>query len=548
VNREATHFGANLNLGLAALELKRHADALAALRTALAQRPEDAKTAAALAQAAQSLGDHESAYAVLAPLCARFPEDAGLAFAMGVAAARTARPLAVVTALRRVLAAPNPPRDTRLVLASALLDLGEVPASLAESDALLAQVPEYREAASNRLIAMQHLPGIDNARVYQAHVDWVTQYLPNAAHVAATSERPARHRLTVGFVSPRFHQGPVATFLLPVLRALDRTQFRVVLVSCSDYADANTERLRGLADEYIAAHAMDDAALHATIARAGVDVLMDLAGHAPANRLALFPRRAAPLQVSWLDYFCTTGLAAIDVFFSDAALTPEDSTQRYAERLVRLPRGRLCYAPPADAPEPTPRAHDGVLRLGSFNRLSKLNADVAQTWSAILRALPRATLTLKADGLQHADIRDWVYATRFAPHGIERERLAFQPFGSYADTLRAYAALDIALDPFPFSGCATSCDALWMGVPVVTLAGETLVSRQSASLLHACGLDALVADNPGRYTEITVALARDDAGRAALRRELRARAHAGFGDAAAFTRAFEAAIWQAWRA
>jgi predicted O-linked N-acetylglucosamine transferase (SPINDLY family) len=545
--REPQHFGANLNLGLAALALGQHRDALASLRVAQSQRPEDAKTALALAQAAQALGDHDAAYAALQLASAAAPEDTELAFALGAAASRSARPLTAVAALRRALAAPNAPRDTRLLLASALLDLGDAQASVRESDALLAQAPEYREAASNRLIALQHVPGMDNSRLIQAHRDWVARFLPEDAVAMPAAPRGARERLTLGFVSPRFHQGPVATFLAPVLQHLDRARFRVVLLACSAYADADTARLRDLADEFIAAHTLDDAALRDAIAAAGVDVLFDLAGHAPANRLALFARRAAPLQISWLDYFCTTGLERIDAFFSDAVLTPEHSTQRYSERLVRLPRGRLCYAPPANAPAPTARADDGTLRLGSFNRLSKLNAAVAQTWSAILRALPHATLTLKADGLQHAEVRDWVYVTRFAPHGIARDRLLFQSFGTYADTLRAYADIDIALDPFPFSGCATSCDALWMGVPVITLAGETLVARQSASLLDACGLRGLIADTPEQYVDLAVSLGRDGAQRAAWRTPLRERARIGFANAAAYTRAFEAAIWAAWQ-
>jgi protein O-GlcNAc transferase len=236
-------------------------------------------------------------------------------------------------------------------------------------------------------------------------------------------------------------------------------------------------------------------------------------------------QRVAPLQVSWLDWFDTTAVPAMDAWISDSWLTPEDSTQRYTERVLRLPSGRFCYAPPADAPPAAHTGGDGIV-FASFNRLAKLNADVVAAWSSILVRTPGSSLQLGARLLDEPQTRAHTLE-RFAAHGIAANRLVLHGQRSYADLLASYRGVDIALDPSPFSGCTTTCDALFMGCAVIALPGETFVSRQSASLLWRIGKDEWVAQSREDYIEraigAAVAVRKLRAGREALRETVRAR-------------------------
>ena len=544
--RDPVHFGALYNLALAADE---PATGRARARRSNARwrpgpaTPRQRQPCCAYSTAAATW---QPRWRCVARATRDHPGDPQLALDWGRACHRAGR-LAEALDVLALAAAPTDASDDALLQhAVAALDLGEVDDSLRAYDRLLARRPDYAEADSNRLIALQHRADAEPVALHAAHRAWASRHAPDAlqqALPAAAGSSPRR----LGFMSPRLHEGPVATFLEPLLRELDRTRFEVRLYSGSAHVDAASARLRGLADGWCEAWRLDDAALVDRLRADRIDVLFELSGHAPAHRLRALARRAAPVQVCWLDYFCTTGLAAIDWYYSDAGLSPEGGPQRYSERLLRLPAGRLCYLPPADAP-PVAVRPPRPLRLGSFNRLSKLNDEVAAAWSHILAALPGSVLRLKAHGLDDPRTRAWVHARRFAPHGIGPERLEFEGHGSHGEAMAAWNAVDVALDPFPFSGCATTCDALWMGVPVVTRAGATLLSRQSAALLGQAGLQELVAQDWDDYVRLAVELGRDAPRRAQLHAGLRERARAGFADAPRFARAFEDAIESCWRA
>ena len=521
---------------LAAIELARrqwHPAQLAA-RAALAIDPAHRGARINLGLAAESGGDAETALAALAGI----EDDVRALLARGRAAASLGRLVLAERTLERVLALEPTLHEARLLLATVLLDRGAPERSVAQSETLLAQVPGWAEARSNYLIALQHVPGIGAERLYREHRTWAERHGDIARERRASRGGPP---LRLGFVSPRFHAGPVATFLLPLLRAIDRTRFTCFLYAGSRHVDAATSELRALADGWHEAWTLDDDALAARIAGDDIDVLFDLSGHAPANRLRALSRRLAPVQACWLDYFCTTGLDAIDWYLSDPVLTPDASPQHFSERVLRLARGRLCYEPLAASPDVAPR-EPGPVRFASYNRLAKLNAEVIETWSAILRAVPDATLRLRGSGLDDAETARWLVHERFGAHAIAPGRIELQGFGTHVDTLASYADVDVALDPFPFSGCATTCDALWMGVPVVTLAGETLVSRQSASLLESASLGELATLSRDDYVATAVRLAGDVELRLRLRQELRDRVCAGFADADAFAREFERAV------
>lgn len=404
----------------------------------------------------------------------------------------------------RALALRPGARAPREIRATALVDRGDVETGLDLYRELLRE--PNADTAARHLVLMHYDPRQDNEGLFAAHRDFARRHVPAfGAPFVAKRALAADQTLRVGWLSPRFDEGPVASFLSGLLGAFDRARHRHLLVALQPMQGATATRLQTLADEWIDASRLDDESLLRHLRELDLDVLVDLAGHSTWNRARVVAQRVAPLQVAWLDWFDTTALPAMDAWLSDAWLTPEGSSQRYSERLLRLPSGRFCYTPPASSPSPD-YAGDGRVRFAAFNRLAKLNDAVVATWAETLRRVPQAELELGTHLLDDAATREHTFA-RFARHGIARECLHLFGRRSYADLLEAYRRVDIALDPFPFSGCTTTCDALWMGVPTISLPGETFVSRQSASLLWRLGRDEWVVRDRAHYVECAVALA-----------------------------------------
>jgi len=253
-------------------------------------------------------------------------------------------------------------------------------------------------------------------------------------------------------------------------------------------------------------------------------VLFDLAGHTAYHRLLTFARKPAPLQISWIGYEGATGLTAIDYLLADRYVSPETAEPSDPTRVLRMPHGYLCYDPPAEAPPvaPPPSLAKGHATFGSFNNLAKINPAVVAVWAKILRRAPTARLILKYRGLGDVTVRRR-YLELFAAHGVEPPRLELQPPSAYAELLAAYHQIDVALDPFPFSGSVTTCEALWMGVPVITCPAETFASRHSLSHLSNVGLTETIAHDLDEYVEMAVSWASDGPRLAGLRAGLRER-------------------------
>jgi predicted O-linked N-acetylglucosamine transferase (SPINDLY family) len=291
----------------------------------------------------------------------------------------------------------------------------------------------------------------------------------------------------------------------------------------------------------------DDAAL-ALILNDGIDILVDLSGHTAKNRLPLFAQRAAPIQVSWLGYFGTTGLRAMDYLLMDQWAVPIGEEHGYVESIVRLPHGRFCYAPPDYAPLPVdpPSLRRGYVTFGSFNNIAKVGPDVIAMWADVLAANPSSRLLLKWKTLDDETVRSSVSAA-FAAAGVAEGRLELRGFSPHSDMLAQYGDIDIALDPFPFGGGLTSCEALWMGAPVLTMPGDRPASRQTAGFLAAIGLSNCVVRSPAEYVRLAAALAADHTRLAALRRALRpAMAASPLCNGALFTSTLETAFRQMW--
>lgn len=470
----------------------------------------------------------------------RHPDDYQAALALASALHGLGRPSEALPWCERAHASRPLERQPIEIRATALIDRGDVEQGLALYREVLART-EDAETLARYLVLMHYGPDQDNRTLFETLSTFAERHLRTfATPFVSSRDNDPRRALRVGWLSPRFAAGPVASFLPALLAAFDRTGHRHLLIALQSTRDEATQRLQALADEWFDLSGLDDRALLQRLRALELDVVIDLAGHSTANRIAVVAQRVAPLQVSWLDWFDTTAVPAMDAWISDAWLTPDNSTQRYTEHVVRLPSGRFCYTPPNDAPS-TQHAGGDAIVFASFNRLAKLNADVVATWSAILQRIPGSRLHLGARLLDDPGTRAHTLE-RFAAHGIDADRLVLNGQRSYADLLDAYRSVDIALDPFPFSGCTTTCDALFMGCAVVTLPGETFVSRQSASLLWRLRTDEWVARDRDDYIERAVAAGEHvrelRTGREALRESVRTR----LCDAASQARDFAAAL------
>ena len=362
---------------------------------------------------------------------------------------------------------------------------------------------------------------------------------------AKAAARPRATRLRIGYLSPDVCAHSVAFFFEPVLARHDRESFEVHCFSTGPQRDAVTQRLRALAEHWHDVHALDDADLFAVIARADLDILVDLAGHTLDARPGVLAMRPAPLQVTWLGYPGTTGLAQVDYRFSDAIADPPGTADAHCvERLWRLDPVFCCYLP---EPQPLPQrcAQRAGVTFGCYNNPRKLSDRVIDVWSRLLVAVPDARLVLKGHGFEHEGPRAAVLG-RFAACGADPQRIDLRPQQpARAAHLASYADIDIALDPFPYNGTTTTMEALWMGVPVVALAGDRHAARVSATLLHAAGFPELIASSESGYVEIACALASDRERRQHLHARLRpALERSPLLDHAGFVRGLEAAYRQ----
>ena len=429
-------------------------------------------------------------------------------------------------------------------------DLGLLDEALAAFAQAAELRPDLHAAHSNRLYALNFHPACTPGQIFDAHRAWAAQHADSLAAAPSPSvvHDPSR-RLRVGYVSPFFRDHALNFFAEPFIGAHDRAAFEITCYSDVTAPDAVTARLRAAVGHWRSTAGLSDAALAERIRADGIDILVDLSGHMGTNRLLAFARRPAPVQVTYLGYQATTGLAAMDYRLTDAHADPPGATEAWhTETLVRLPGAFFCYQPPAEAPPVVdpPCLKRKAITFGSFNLFAKVTPDVLAVWAAILRRVPGARLQLLVPDA--ASLRRRVVGI-MAGHGVGEKRLDFVPRSPRKEYLRRFQTVDIALDPFPFNGHTTSCDALWMGVPVVMLAGQSYVQRYGGSALVHLDLPDLLADSTASYIETAVRWAADPARLALLRRTLRERMRASIlCDAPAFTRHLEAAYREMWRA
>ena len=452
---------------------------------------------------------------------------------------------------RRAQANDPQHRLTPICLGDLELRLGDVDAAIASLDGWLAERHADPVALSNRMMAAQYAPGVTVEVLRRLHQRWEDAIgAPlRATWQAHPNRKDPERRLRVGLVSADFRAHPVGYFILPGLENIDAEQFEIACYSDAPLADNITTRFRARATVWRDTFGLDNARLADHIRDDQVDILIDLAGHTTGTRLAMFARKPAPVQLSWAGYFGTTGAAAIDGLIVDPTLIRPGEETLYRETIWRMPDGYLCYAPPTDAPDITPRETAETLALAAFHNPAKINRGVVALWARVLQAVAprpvelRLTYALYDDPDVAARLRGW-----FAEHGIGPEQIRLSgalPLGAY---LSALGACDIGLDPFPYSGGAITMDALWMGVPTITLPGETVASRHSATHLHAAGLDEFIASDADDYVARVLALADDPTRLAEVKAGLRARVAASpLCDARRFGQGLNGLLRAAWR-
>ncbi|WP_374444298.1 tetratricopeptide repeat protein [Stella sp.] len=436
-------------------------------------------------------------------------------------------------------------------LAQALVAAGEIAEGLAAFDRAERLAPADAALAGNRLLALHYDPGRSPAAIAAEHRRWGERHVRPAPPLRHLNPPDPDRPLRIGFVSPDFCRHPIGWFVTGPLAHRDRARFHVTAYSSRRAEDDLTAAIRGLVDRWRPVAGLDDGALAAQVRSDGIDILVDLAGHTMGNRLGAFARRPAPVQATWLGWIDTTGHPAIDWCIADRIEAPPGEEDRFTERVIRLEGGAMCYAPPADAPATVapPLTRGAAPTFGCFNNLSKVNARVVALWARLLAAVPAARLLLKSKALGDPAVAG-AMAARFAAHGIDGDRLILEGRSPHGEMLARYGDVDVALDPFPYSGGLTTVEALWMGVPVVTLAGDRMVARQTAGFLDTLGRTEWIAPSGDAYVATAAALVADRAGLSAARAGQRARmAATPLVDGARFTPMLEAAfraMWQDW--
>ncbi len=438
-------------------------------------------------------------------------------------------------------------------LGTSLQRLGRMEEAIEAFQKSLSARPNYQMAHSNLLLCMNYIPRFGPADIYEESVRWNERHgtPPAESHQPHANSRDPERRLRIGYISPDFRTHSVAYFFEPLLSALDRRAVEVFCYADVVRPDRTTGRLRSLADVWRSVVGMRNDEIIEQIRRDGIDILVDLSGHTSQNRLLIFAAKPAPIQATWLGYPNTTGLTAIDYRITDEIADPETDDRYYSESLVRLPEGFLCYGPPLDAPavaRTNPAATAGSVTFGSFNNLAKVTKQVIQTWARVLAAVPDSRMLVKQVYMSEEGAGEELLAA-FEAEGIDPARVEIRSrIPSKQKHLALYGKVDVALDPFPYNGTTTTCEALWMGVPVVTLRGDRHSGRVGASLLERVGLSDLVAGDPEGYVAIASELARDAERLGRLRETLRDRMQrSSLCDAEGFAHHMEAAFREMWR-
>ncbi|MBW8001494.1 MAG: tetratricopeptide repeat protein [Planctomycetes bacterium] len=433
-----------------------------------------------------------------------------------------------------------------------LICTGEVKEGVTFLQRAAEKLPQNAQIHSILLFHLHQLSTFEPERLFAEHKKWGQTFAPlKRAKTSHSNDRNPDRRLRVGYISPDFRRTSVAYFFESLLDGHDGQVVETYGYGNVEFPDSVTERLQGKFNCYHNIYGIDDKQVVELIESDEIDILVDLAGHTGNNRLLVMSYKPAPIQVTWLGYPDTTGVEAIDYRLTDVLADPAKLQKYYTEKLVCLPDGFLCYRPAdfASAVAPLPAEKNGFITFGSFNNNCKMNKVVIGLWAKILKETQNSRLLLKFKGGNDEQIRQR-YHQQFRELGIEKEKVLIYGWGRPDEHLKLYDHVDIALDTYPYNGTTTTCEALWMGVPVVSLVGQYHASRVGLSILSRVGLEFFAASNPEEYVSKTIALASNIQSLAQIRTSMRARiANSGLCYAKGFARNLEAAyrkMWHRW--
>ncbi|MBM3600420.1 MAG: tetratricopeptide repeat protein [Alphaproteobacteria bacterium] len=571
-------------LGLLRLDTGSDSLALASLLRVVALAPNDVRAHVNLAAVRRRAGELESALHQYELALALAPDDVATLLATG-ALCNTLRLYArAVPRLRRAVSLEPHSAAAAAGLGATLLALSQIDAGMAAVQRAIALDPSqagfhndlaislqahgdlvaaavwYRRALdldpglsaahTNLLSCLNYDAGQTCESLFAAYRDWERR------HASALYAEVPRHdnvpdperRLRIGYLSADFRANPIGFNIEGLIAQHDDAQFEVFCYAHAPYEDEITRQFRSLVPAWRPIHELSDREAAAAIRRDGIDILVSLGGHTGANRILICARKPAPIQASYGD-LTTTGLATMDYWMTDPVLHPPGTRELFTEELLHLPLLVVHRPRAAAAPTLVPSLAAGHVTFGSFNSPAKITAPTVALWSRVLHAVPRAVLMLHFFDVYASPSVRARFIAMFARHGIGADRLLFE--GGVLDhqgQAELYARVDVALDTFPFTGCTTTFEALWMGVPVVTLAGERWLGRMSAGILVPAGLPELVGDHADAFVEIAVGLARDERRRIDLRAGLRERVlRSPLCDHVAYARSVEAAYRRIWR-
>lgn len=529
-------------------------EAVAGYRRALVLAPGDGRICLNLGAVLSWMGNSEEALTLFERATQLIPQVSQGWYNLGNAHYRRGALAEAEVALWHALSlaggAQDPAFVSSLIGAQALVlqGLGEIGRATEFLREAACHFPAHEDECRRlALLSLSGDPRAGGAQLLIQHLDWAERFadpltLRAPKHVINPSKRPLR----VGYVSGDLREHAVATFLEPILESHDRERFEIWCFDNSAQADSTTTRLKTLVRHWRSIRDLDDGTAEQQVRAAGIDVLVDLSGHTAGNRLGLFARRPAPVQITYLGYPATTGMLAFDFRITDDVTDPAPRADAYyREKLLRLVSAQWCYRPSAAArATPVGLAPDIQVRFGAFNRFDKVNDATLAVWGRVLASASGSTLFMR--GVPEGSTRQ-AMSERLRRAGCDPQRVVLAGRVPQSDYWRSFHEADIALDTFPYNGVTTTCDALWMGLPVVTLAGSAGAARCAASLLNAAGLPELIAQDVDEYVAIAIQLASDSNRLAALHGNLRARVAASqLMDAARFTRGLEAAYLEAW--
>ena len=539
-----THYPeANYNLGNALKASGKLAEAIQCYQKAVALRPDYPEACNNMGNAFNDQGKFDEAVACLNRAVTLRPDFPEAYYNLGNALHGMVRLEEAIVSYERALELRPDYPEAYNNLGIVFKDCGHLGKAIECYKTSLGLKPDFSKVHSDLLLAMNYDPSIGPEGIFLESSDWWLRHgKPHADRFHHKGHNP-HGRLRIGYVSPDFRGHSVSYFFLPLLMAHDRNEVEVFCYAEVERPDEMTVRIRDLSDHWRSTVGLGDDAVARQIYEDRIDILVDLAGHTANSRLPAFARKPAPVQVTWLGYPGTTGMPVMDYRLTDEIADPEgDGDQHYSETLVRLKNGFLCYLPPDGAPDVAslPVLESGRITFGSFNNLPKLNEGVLERWSEILLQVPGSSLLLKSRQLADEPTRRR-YRDLFIKNGVTPDRIRTLPAtSSISEHLELYNRVDIALDPFPYNGTTTTCEALWMGVPVVTLRGKAHSSRVGSSILMRVGLKELVAETENNYVSKGVSLTRDLGRLKVLRKGMRRRMKASYlCDAGSFARSVE---------